>query len=56
MATYCFVPLVRKAKFCSVPSRVIVEIKSAVGIEKVTEPFTKDHLPTVCHLLGCDVV
>jgi hypothetical protein len=34
VATYCFVPPFRKAKFCVAPSRDIVETECALGKEK----------------------
>jgi hypothetical protein len=33
MTTYCLVPPFRKAKFCDVPSRVIVKVGCAVDLE-----------------------
>jgi hypothetical protein len=31
VATYCFVPPLRKAKFCGVPSRTTIKVGCAVG-------------------------
>jgi hypothetical protein len=35
VATYCFVPPFRKAKFCGVPSRAIVKVGCAVGRKRL---------------------
>jgi hypothetical protein len=43
VATRCFVPPFRKAKFCAVPSRIIVKVGGVVGKERVRITALKDN-------------